>query len=316
MRFCDAAAAQVIRTVIVGVLAVPLLAGGPPLRAQSNGSRVVLVSAVDKNNVPVKDLAAADLEIKVAGKVQKILDIRPATGPMRIGVLVSDGGTGAFQRGLTQFVQLLYGHAEFQFVSMLPQPEKLGPYAKDQNGLVPVLSRLGIRAGVRPAAQLTEAILDATKDIKVEGVRPVIVVARVGGEAPSEISAKSVRAELQRSGAILYVLSLLGANRRPARSVEASSTDPATRAIGQAYDTEATDQSMNLQLILGDGAHESGGRHDEVASITLANAFSSIAAELLGQYEVTYSVPDNYKPTDRFVVSSERKGLTVRAPSR
>lgn len=316
MRFCDMAAAQVIRAVIVGALAVPVLAGGPPLRAQSNASRLVLVSAVDKNNVPAKDLALTDLEIKVAGKVQKVLDIRPATGPMRIAVLVADGGTGAFQRGLTQFVQRLYGHAEFQFVSMLPQPEKLGPYAKDQNSLVPVLGRLGTRAGARPAPQLTEAIMDATKDITIEGVRPVIVVARIGGEAPSDISAKTVRAELQRSGAILYVLSLQGANRRPGRSVEASSTDTAARAIGQSYDTEATDQSMNLQLILGDGARESGGRHDEVASITLANAFDSIAAELLAQYEVTYSVRDNYKPTDRFVVSSERRGLTVRAPSR
>jgi hypothetical protein len=316
MRFSDMVAAQVVRAVIVGALAVPALADGPPLSAQSNASRLVLVSAVDKNNVPARELAVSDLEIKVGGKVQKVLGIRPATGPMRIAVLVSDGGTGAFQRGLTQFVQLLYGRAEFQFVSMLPQPEKLGPYAGDRNSLVPLLNRLGTRAGARPGAQLIEAIMDATQDIKVEAARPVIVVARLGGETPSDISAKSVRAELRRSGAILYVLSVQGANRRPARSVEASSADTATRAIGQSYDTEATDQSMNLQLILGDGARESGGRHDEVASITLANAFDSIAAELLGQYEVMYSVPDNYKPTDRFVVSSARKGLTVRAPSR
>jgi hypothetical protein len=309
--------AQAVRAGIVVAFGVSAIAVGlAPLHAQSTASRAVLVSAVDKDNVPVKDLVATDLEVKVAGKVQKVLDITPATGPLRIAVLVSDGGTGAFQRGLAQLVQNLLGRAEFQFVSMLPQPEKLGPYAKDRNALVSVLNRLGTRGGARTGGQLTEAILDATKDIRVESVRPVIIVARIGGDAASDISAKTVRAELQRSGAILYVLSLQGANRRPARSVEASSTDSATRVIGQSYDAEASDQSMNLQLILGDGARESGGRHDEVASITLANAFDSIAAELLGQYEVVYSVPDNYKPTDRVAVSSKRRGLSVRAPSR
>jgi hypothetical protein len=210
----------------------------------------------------------------------------------------------------------MLGQAEFQFVSMLPQPEKLGPYSARPNDIAAALSRLGNRGSGRGGGQLVEAIMDAARDVQVEAVRPVIVVARVGGEPPSDISAKLVRQELQRSGAILYVVSVQGANRRPARSVEASSTDPGTRAIGQSYDTEATDQSMNLQLLLGDGARESGGRHDEVASVTLANAFDSIAAELRGQYEVAYSVPDNYKPTDRFSVSSKRKGLIVRAPSR
>lgn len=309
--------AQAVRAAIVVALGVPVIAAGSgPLSAQVMASRTVLVSAVGRDNVPVKDLSSGDLEIKVAGKVQKVIDIVPATGPLRIAVLVSDGGTGAFQRGLAQLVQNLLGRAEFQFVSMLPQPEKLGPYARDRASLVSVLSRLGVRGGARTGGQLTEAILDATKDVKVESVRPVIVVARLGAEAPSDISAKTVRAELQRSGAILYVLSLQGANRRPARSVEGSSSDAATRAIGQSYDVEATDQSMNLQLILGDGSRESGGRHEEVASVTLANAFDGIAAELLGQYVVTYTVPDTYTPTDRFSVSSTRRGLSVRAPSR
>jgi hypothetical protein len=316
MKFGDKAATGVGRIAGLAALALAVFAAGAPLSGQSNASRMVRVSAVDKNNVPATDLTAADLEIKVGGKVQPVLEIKPAAGPMRIAVLVSDGGTGAFQRGLVGFAQQMLGLAEFQFVSMLPQPEKLGPYSANRNDIGAALNRLGNRAGARAGGQLVEAIMDATKDVKVEAVRPVIVVARIGGEPPSDISAKSVRAELQKSGAILYVVSAQGANRRPARSVEASSTDPAARTIGQAYDTEASDQSMNLQLILGDGARESGGRHDEVASVTLANAFDSIAAELRGQYEITYGVPDNYKPTDRFSVSSKRKGLIVRAPSR
>lgn len=302
------------------LLAVPaallLSAACADVAAQTPAMRAVVVSAVGRDNVPVKDLVAADLEVKVAGKVQQVVDVQPATEQLRVAVLVADGGTGAYQLGLAQFVQKLYGRAEFQFTSMLPQPEKLGPYASDRNTLVPILNKLGQRAGARTGAQLSEALLDATKDVRTEATRPVIVIARLGGEAPSDLSAKTVRTELQKSGAILYVVSAQGANRLPGRAIESSSTDGATRAIGQAYDSDQTDRSMNLALILGDGSRESGGRHDEVASVTLAKAFDSIADELLGQYRVTYTVPENLKPTDKFSVASKRRGLVVRAPSR
>jgi hypothetical protein len=301
----------------------PLLAAGTALVLwgsfagvdAQNATRTVVISAVGRDNVPVKDLVATDLEVKVAGKVQQVVDVQPATGQLRVAVLVADGGTGAFQLGLAQFVQKLLGRAEFQFTSMLPQPQQLGPYAADRNALVPVLSRLGQRAGSRTGAQLTEALLDAIQGVNTEAARPVIVIARLGGEAPSSISARTVRAELQKSGAILYVVSVQGANRPPARAMESSSTDTATRAIGQSYDTESTDQAMNLGLILGDGSRESGGRHDEVASVTLAKAFDSIADELLGQYAITYTVPDNVKPGERLAVAAKRRGLTVRAPT-
>lgn len=299
-------------------LALSLAGTASVVVAQSGApaSRRITVTAVDKEGVPVKDLTAADLEIKIAGKVQKVLGLEPAADMLRVSVLVADGATGGFQAGLGQFVQKLYGRAEFQFTQVLVQPEKLGPWTKDRAGILPALNRLGPRGSQRTGAQVMEAILEATKDVHAEATRPVILVARIGGEGQSDLNPKIVRTELQNSRAQLYVISVGGSNRAPSSTADSADTDSVSLARAQMADTEASESATNLALILGDGSRESGGRHLEVVSNTMIKAFNSVADELLGQYDVTVTVPENVKPTDRLSVSAKRKGLTVRAPAR
>ena len=79
---------------------------------------------------------------------------------------------------------------------------------------------------------------------------------------------------------------------------------------------EDADGALNLAQVLGDGASESGGRHDQVISTTLVPALEQIAAELLNQYQITFVRRKAESPTTRLSVSSKRKGVTVRAPSR
>src|SRR4051794_36044899 len=89
--------------------------------AAPSTSRVVYVSAVDKNGAPVAGLEAADFQVKEGGSVQRIA-LAPATAPLRIAVLVADWGTGNFQGGLATFMDTLLGRAEFALTSVLPQP--------------------------------------------------------------------------------------------------------------------------------------------------------------------------------------------------
>jgi hypothetical protein len=49
---------------------------------------------------------------------------------------------------------------------------------------------------------------------------------------------------------------------------------------------------------------------------THARALEQLADELLHQYEITYTLPDGVAPNEKLSVSSKRKGVTVRAPSR
>ncbi|PYR63029.1 MAG: hypothetical protein DMF91_04620 [Acidobacteria bacterium] len=276
-------------------------------------TRTVCVSATDKNGRAVGDLQADEFQAKAGGKTLEIVSVRPATSPLRIALIVADAGTGAFQLGLAHFMQNLLGHAEFALISVIVQPEMVIDYSTDAGKLSAALGRLG-RRGVQRGAQLMEALQDATKDVRRETTRPVIVVMRIGGEATSAITGNDVRGQLRKSGAILYVISTVGA-QRPAPS-QIRGTDNISVQQGQLRDAELAESASNLALVLGDGSTESGGHHDEVVSTTLVTSLERVADELLHQYEITYAVPDGVKPGDKLSVSSKRKGVTVHAPSR
>jgi VWFA-related protein len=296
---------------LVAVLA-SLLAFPSPVAFQPR-TRTVHVSATDKQGNAVTDLQATDVEIKEGGKVREIVSAAPATIPLRIALLVADQGTGAFQLGIGRFMQKLLGHAEFQLVSVVVQPEKLVDFSHDGRELSAGLSRLGVR-GRQPGAQLMEAIQDAIRDVQHEARRPVIVVMRFGGEAASSLSADDVREQLRKSGAILYAVSAAGA--QGAAPSQARGTDAVSVQQGQFLDAELAEGAFNLAAVLGDGAKDSGGHHDQVIATTHAKALEQLADELLHQYEITYTLPDGVKPSDRLSVSSKRKGVTLRAPSR
>ncbi len=279
--------------------------------AAGDSTRTVHVTAVDKKGNAVTDLQAAEFEVKVGGKRLEVTSAGPAQAVMRIALLVSDAGTGGFQGGIANFIQRLSGRAEIALISVLMQPETVVDYSSDIGILRAGLRRLGSR-GLQSGAQLLETIRDATKHVRYEGRRPVIVVVRVGGEASTTLSGREVREQLQKSGAILYVVSTVGA-QRPAPSVarQGISTEQA-----QLHDDETVESAHNLGVVLGDGSRESGGRHDQVISTTLIPTLDQLADELLNQYALTCVLPAGVKPTDKLSVSSKRKGVTVRAPSR
>jgi VWFA-related protein len=276
-------------------------------------TRTVHVSVTDKKGGPVTDMQAAEFEVKEGGKTRDVVRAEIATRPLRIAMLVADGGTGMFQRSLAFFMERLLGHAEFALTSVVVQPETVVDYSSDAAALSAGLSRMAARGRER-GAQLLEAIQDATKDVRSEDRRPVIVVMRVGGEAATTLAGEDVRAQLRKSGAILYVISTVGAQR--GAPPQARGTDPVSIAQGQLRDDELTQSAHNLAQVLGDGSKESGGRHDEVVSTTLVPALQQVASELLNQYEITYVLPDDVKPSDRISVSSKRKDVKVQAPSR
>jgi hypothetical protein len=303
--------------IIVGALAGAARTPGPEWRdtgAVQPRTRTVYVSATDKQGQVVTDLQAAEFEVKVAGKPRDVVSVEEAKIPLRINLLVADQGTGAFQLGLAHFMQRLLGHAEFALTSVIMQPEKVVDYSHEGAALSAGLSRLGPR-GRQTGAQLMEAIEDATKDVQHEDRRPVIVVMRLGGEAATSLSADDVSEKLRKSGAALYVVS--GAGAQGKAPPQATGTDAVSVQQGQFRDAELAEGAFNLAQVLGDGSKESGGRYDQVIATTPARALEQLADELLHQYAITYvAPPDSVKPNDKLSVSSKRKGVTVRGPSR
>jgi VWFA-related protein len=283
-------------------------------RLQQTRGRVVHVSATDKSGRPVTDLQAADFLVKEDGKTQEVVEVRPAAMPLRVAVLVADAGSGVFQPGLSRFVNRLRGNAEIAVTSVILQPDKILDYSSDAGAVAMALQRLGRRGQPQGGAQLMEAILEATQEVsRDETSRPVILALRVGFEDATSIPPNDVRDRLRRSGAILHVISTIGAQR--AAPSQARGTDPVSVQQGQLRDSELAQGAFALAQVLGDGSKESGGRHEEIVSTTLVTALERLADELLNQYEITYRGPGG-KSGDKLAVTSNRKGVTVRGPGR
>jgi hypothetical protein len=303
----------VLRTLLTALTVIATLAapqaGGRALQANT---RTFYLSAFDDKGRMVPDLQPADIIVKAGGKLLEVVRTEPAAAPLRIAVIVSDAGTGGFQQGVASFVQRLTERAELGLVSVAPQPEVVTNFTSDAAVLREGVRRLGAR-GRRDGAQVMEAIQEATKGVVSEGQRPVILVLRVGVEGTTPLDGRDVRERLRRSGAMLYVISTASAARQPPSSARTGiSTEQA-----QLHDDEIAASRRNLAEVLGDGARESGGRHDEiVATTSVSPALQRIADELLNQYAVTCAVPQGLKANEKLSVTVKRKGLKIQAPAR
>jgi hypothetical protein len=239
-------------------------------------------------------MTAADFDVREGGRVQQI-SVRHATTPLRVALIVSDGGLGQFQVGALRFCEALLGHGEISIVGSVVDFETLTDYTQSAGTIRGALLKLGRRAGAGAGIRLVETILRVARTIPREGFRPAIVVMRAGGEALPAIGADAARATVRESGAVLHVVSAL--------------TDLPDRS----FDWGA---SKTVDVVLSDGSRESGGRHVQILGTTIVPEMQRIAAELVNQYEISYTLPPGVAPSDRISVSSKRQGVTVRAPSR
>jgi hypothetical protein len=254
--------------------------------APAEVTRKIYISATDAKGAPVTDLTAADITVKEGGKERPVASLQPAVAPMHVAILVDDGGTGAFQFAVAQFLQRTVGRGQFSISLLSPQALKIVDFTEDVAALKNALGRLGARGRVQTDGdQMPEAIADAAKTLQQrKAERPVILAMTMAGGQLHSIEPDNVLKALRLSGAALNVVSVTGAD------------------LGQ---------------VMGDGPRLSGGRIEEAASgVALAPAAIKIADALQSQYLLTYTLPDGVKMADRISVSTSRKGITLTSPSR
>ena len=274
-----------ILTVSAVFVAVALMLTGLEA-AKADVLRTVYFSAVDDKGVHVTDLTAADLIVKEGGKDRTIDDVKPATAPMQISLLVDDGGTGGFQAAVGHFIQATFGRAEFAVRILQPQAIKVQDFTKNGDELRTALGRMGQRGRVQPDnEQVIAGVFDAAKELRQrEARRPSIVVLTATGEKALADTADETLNALQASGASLSVLYVTG---------------------------------IELGKVLGDGPRQSGGMIDRVTGqVVQGPALAKIAANLLNQYVLTYTVPDGVKPNEKLALTTSRKGVKLLAPTK
>ena len=288
--------------------------GAPAVFALQGRPRTVHATVMASDGRPLTDLTAADFEVREGGRSHLVTSATMATSPIRVAIIVADGGSGAFQAGTAYFIRDLLDHGSFALFSVLVQPERFVDYTNDALALRAGVDRLGIRTRTSQSAQLMEAIMDAAQEVKGEADRSAIIVCRVGGENPSTMRGETIRREIIRRRTVLYVVST--AYAQAAAPTQVRGTDNIAVARGQLADDDIASSQFQLQMVLGDGSKESGGRHDQVVGTRLVPAMRQIASELNHQYRIVYELPPGVKPSERVEVRVKRNGVHVQAPSR
>jgi hypothetical protein len=257
----------------------------PPTRTDK--IRTVFISAVDAKGESVTDVTAADLTVKEGGKDRAIATLQAATGPVQMSILVDDGGSGSFQQGVVTMLTLMLGHAEYAISLLNPQPIKLADYSTDRSTLNEALARLVQRGRIQQDGfQLVEAVSWSARElIKRKAPRPVIVLITNGGEPPGGGASRDfILADLKASRASLNVIYVNG---------------------------------IDFGKVLSEGPKNSGGLLENASSNrAIDTAMAKIAANLLHQYVLTYTLPEGTKLDERLQVTTTRKGIRVLAPQK
>ena len=98
--------------------------------------RKVYVSATAEDGTAVKDMTADDFEMKEDGETREVVAAGLTTKPLRMSIIVADGGAGVFQQGLVTLLQGLINNGEFSLVSVVGQPDRIVDYTGDPETLV------------------------------------------------------------------------------------------------------------------------------------------------------------------------------------
>ncbi len=292
-------------------LAAAILVLAADVSAQQGSSavphvRTVHVTAVDRKETPVTDLAPTDFVLREGGDIREILKVEPATTPLHIAIVVDDSGTGIFRVPVANFVNQLLGRAQFTIKHVIGQAVRLVDYTSDVERLRDAVMKLGVRAETPDGGRVVEAVFDSAKEVR-DFDRPVIIVLTDTHAEYSSLPAQHVLDELQRSGAILHVIAVTRLAQLNPSSVPLAKDKPA----------DLLEHQLDINRVLGDGPKQTGGRRVEIGGLggTIPE-LQAVGLQLRHQYLITYLVPAGEKLNQRLSVSTKRRGVALRAPQR
>ena len=289
-------------------LALAASVAGVAAAGAQSAERIMIVSVLDDDGAPVRDLEAADFDIREDDAAREVLRVGPAGAGRQIAILVdtSEAAVRAasdFRRGLSAFVDGMHGDNQISIISFGGPPRILVQTTSDAERLREGIGRVFPQSG--QAAYMLDAVYEVAEGFTRRGAdRPVMVVVTSEGTDYSNRRGRQVLDRIDESGAAVYTLSVEA--RRAAFAI-----GQAAGGFGGGFD--ARQQEFERDLVLARGTADSGGSHrDLLASSAVERAMRGIVAELRNQYLVVYSRPDSLIPPEEVRVSVDRPGLTAR----
>jgi len=252
--------------------------------------RGLLVTVLDKDNNPLRDLTAKDFLVYEDGVKRDVTGAELTTAPMSITILVDTTKSAPGQieptrdirTSLSTFVQTVQAAVPATEVSIYEFAGAgvlLRSFTSKPEDLAKTITR--IVPNQRINAVMLETLLDAAKDIKKRpGPRRVILTIDRGSGESSRVHPQKVADEVQMSGASLWAIS-----------------------VASTSGTVAPDRDTLLDIVTeGTG----GVRLTAQLSSALEMMTKAVAAAITSQYLVTYSRPDG--PPAKSVVPAATRG--------
>ena len=284
---------------LVTALIYSLVAACPSSLFAQAGQRSLYVSVLDKSGTPVSGVLPADLIVREDDAVREVLRVAPADEPLHVALLVDDSEEAepyvrdyreAFPAFITAVLQNrpTGGPHQVALIALASRPTVLTDYTSDSKRLLQGTQRIFSQSGT--GTYLLDGIVEVSAGIRKRGsTQPVIIAVTAEGPELSHNQFDLALDSLRQSGATFHVV-VLG---RP------------------------VNESIDRMMALTRGPRDSGGSYDMLlAGTALTAKMKALAAELTGQYRVTYARPDRLIPPERVTVASANPRLTVRgAPS-
>ena len=273
--------------------AVALLVAMPA--ASQPVERDMYVSVLTQSDTPVLTLGVSDFIVREDGRVREVLRARRATDMIDIALLVDTSQALGNQvsdvrNGLTAFIGQMREHAHISVIGLGDRPTIYADYTNSPELLSKAVGQVFPIVG--SGAYTLEAITETLKGLAArKPERSAIVVVWAGGREFSNQSYTTVLEALAARGTALHVVAIGG---------------------GVPPDSGTT-EGRDRETVFDRGTTQTGGRRKNIlTSMAMTDALDRLAAELLGQYRITYARPDSLIPPEKIEVSVRPAGLTAR----
>jgi len=295
------------RALFAGVIGIAIVVATSPVvtltaARQASATRTIYVTATDGKNAPVAGLTPADFAVKEEGQLRDVVGAEIAKTPMQVVLMLDTSGLGlaAIRQGSGEFVHALQGRAQFAVITMGGQNLILVDFTSEPQTVFSGLLRMLARNS--PPVYILDGLFEVAQTLqRREAVRAVIVAVATEGEELSNTLADVVLDAIERSGAQFYYIGMGPPSIQGRR--------PSVAAQRPADSTEY--ESGQRNAVIGSAPKNSGGRSEQSLQTSgIPTLLKQFAAELLGQYAVTYATDGR---AGRLEVETRRKGVKVRA---
>jgi VWFA-related protein len=269
--------------------------------------RVMYASVVDDKGVPLTNVTAKDLIVREDGQSREILRLAKDDDPLQIALLVDNSVSmrdklSDLRKAVSTFISSLRPGVQVALLTLAERPTVVMNYTADHASL---LKAAGNIVAYDAGNYVLDGIAEASEGLmKRTSVRSIMVVVTGTGPELSYRHYSDALRPLRESGASLHAIMVAAPNIEQAmRAAERGNPADSGGGIG----------GVGRDIVLGRMTKETGGRYEEVLSISgLSAKLQQLSSELSNQYRVTFARPQRLIPPKSTEISARQPNVHAR----